>query len=46
MIGPETPVVDGVPCGVFGWRPPPGLVADLSDALDASRLAGAAGRAR
>jgi exodeoxyribonuclease V beta subunit len=46
MIGPETPVVDGVPCGVFGWRPPVGLVADLSDALDASPVAGVAGRAR
>ncbi len=22
MVGPETPVVDGVPCGVFSWRPP------------------------
>ncbi len=45
MIGPGTPAVDGVPCGVFGWRPPSGLVADLSDALDASRrLAGACRR--
>ena len=26
MCGPATPVVDGVPCGVFGWRPPSGLV--------------------
>ena len=22
MIGPDTPVVDGTPCGVFAWRPP------------------------
>jgi exodeoxyribonuclease V beta subunit len=22
MAGPATPVVDGVPCGVFSWRPP------------------------
>ena len=22
MCGPGTPVVDGVPCGVFSWRPP------------------------
>jgi exodeoxyribonuclease V beta subunit len=34
MVGPQTPVVDGAPCGVFGWRPRPGLVAALSDALD------------
>ncbi len=33
MCGPDTPVVDGVPCGVFGWRPPHGLVADLSRLL-------------
>ncbi len=34
MAGPETPVFDGTPCGIFGWRPPPGLVRALSDALD------------
>ena len=34
MSGPDTPVVDGVPCGVFAWRPPAALVAALSDALD------------
>ena len=34
MVGAETPLVDGAPCGVFGWRPPAGLVAALSDALD------------
>jgi exodeoxyribonuclease V beta subunit len=33
MIGPETPVIDHAPCGVFGWRPPAGLVRDLSDVL-------------
>jgi exodeoxyribonuclease V beta subunit len=33
MCGPETPQVDGVPCGVFGWNPPPDLVTDLSDLL-------------
>ena len=33
MCGPETPVVDGVPCGVFGWRPPAGLVPELSRLL-------------
>jgi exodeoxyribonuclease V beta subunit len=35
MTGPEGPVIDGGRCGVFGWRPPAGLVGVLSDALDA-----------
>ena len=34
MVGAETPVVDGSPCGVFGWRPPASLVQALSDLLD------------
>ncbi|MDQ6820569.1 MAG: UvrD-helicase domain-containing protein [Actinomycetota bacterium] len=34
MTGPATPVLDGTPCGVFGWRPAPGLIEALSDALD------------
>lgn len=34
MCGPDTPLVDGAPCGVFGWRPPVALVEDLSDLLD------------
>ena len=34
MSGPETPRVDGVPCGVFGWRPPAALTVALSDLLD------------
>jgi exodeoxyribonuclease V beta subunit len=34
MVGPDTPRVDGVPCGVFGWRPPAALVQALSDLLD------------
>jgi exodeoxyribonuclease V beta subunit len=34
MAGPETPRVDGVPCGVFGWRPPAPLVVELSALLD------------
>ena len=29
MCGPETPVADGMPCGVFSWAPPAGLVTDL-----------------
>ena len=34
MAGPQTPRVDGVPCGVFGWRPPASLVVGLSELLD------------
>jgi exodeoxyribonuclease V beta subunit len=34
MVGAETPVVDGTPCGVFAWQPPAALVVALSDALD------------
>jgi exodeoxyribonuclease V beta subunit len=34
MCGPETPIVDGQPCGVFAWKPPTALVIELSDALD------------
>ena len=34
MAGPATPRVAGVPCGVFGWCPPDGLVPELSDLLD------------
>ena len=30
MCGPDTPVVDGWPCGVFGWTPPPSLTVALS----------------
>ena len=36
MTGADAPVHDGAPCGVFGWRPPAGMVTALSDALDAS----------
>ncbi len=32
--GPDTPAVDGSPCGVFAWRPPGDLVRELSDVLD------------
>ena len=43
MCGPETPVVDGHPCGVFSWQPPVSLVEELSDLLDgaAPAMAGA-----
>jgi exodeoxyribonuclease V beta subunit len=34
MCGPDTPVVDGNPCGVFSWRPPAAMVVELSDLLD------------
>ncbi|GAA4880441.1 UvrD-helicase domain-containing protein [Serinicoccus chungangensis] len=34
MCGPETPVLDGMPCGVFSWRPPVALVVGVSDLLD------------
>jgi exodeoxyribonuclease V beta subunit len=34
MTGADTPVVDGVPCGVFAWRPDRVLVEELSDVLD------------
>ncbi len=33
MCGAATPVVDGVPHGVFSWSPPNALVTDLSDLL-------------
>ncbi|HJQ06515.1 MAG TPA: UvrD-helicase domain-containing protein [Nocardioides sp.] len=33
MCGPETPEVDGVPCGVFSWQPPAALVVALSERL-------------
>ena len=37
MCGPQTPVVDGRPCGVFSWQPPVALVTALSDLLDGVR---------
>jgi exodeoxyribonuclease V beta subunit len=37
MCGPETPQVDGSPCGVFAWQPPTALVESLSDLLDGVR---------
>ena len=46
MSGPATPLVDGRPCGVFGWRPPVGLITGLSDLLDGSRTADRAGGGR
>ncbi|GAB46933.1 UvrD-helicase domain-containing protein [Mobilicoccus pelagius] len=34
MCGPETPLVDGRPCGVFSWQPPAVLVEEISALLD------------
>ena len=34
MCGPETPIVDGHPCGIFAWHPPAALLDELSDLLD------------
>jgi exodeoxyribonuclease V beta subunit len=34
MAGPDTPRIDGQPCGVFAWRPAAGLVTECSDLLD------------
>ncbi|MDX6688394.1 MAG: exodeoxyribonuclease beta subunit, partial [Baekduia sp.] len=39
MTGPDTPRVDGTPCGVFAWRPPAALLPALSDVLDRGRPA-------
>jgi exodeoxyribonuclease V beta subunit len=39
MCGPETPVVDGHPAGVFSWHPPAALIEAMSDLLDAGRAA-------
>ena len=39
MCGPDTPRVGGAPCGVFAWRPPAGLVHDVSDLLDGRQVA-------
>jgi len=33
MAGPKTPRADDVPYGVFSWRPPAGLITELSDLL-------------
>jgi len=34
MTGATVPRVAGQPCGVFAWRPPADLIADLSDLFD------------
>jgi exodeoxyribonuclease V beta subunit len=35
MCGPDTPVVDGQPAGVFSWSPPAALVVAVSDLVAA-----------
>jgi len=37
MCGPDTPLTDGQPAGVFGWQPPADLVIAVSDLLDGRR---------
>jgi exodeoxyribonuclease V beta subunit len=44
MCGPETPVIDGQPCGVFTWRAPVALVEELSALLDGVRPDGVVAR--
>ncbi|OBG72903.1 exodeoxyribonuclease V subunit beta [Mycobacterium sp. E1715] len=39
MCGAATPVVGGHPSGVFSWRPPASLTAELSDLLDGRAVA-------
>jgi len=39
MCGPDTPLTDGHPAGVFSWRPPAALVVSLSDLLDGRKAA-------
>ncbi len=34
MAGPSTPTEDGLPCGVFSWRPPAAMLTELSSVLD------------
>ncbi|MFY9922412.1 MAG: exodeoxyribonuclease V subunit beta [Mycobacterium sp.] len=35
MCGPDTPVVDGHPAGVFSWQPPAALITAMSDLVGA-----------
>ncbi|CAM4026756.1 UvrD-helicase domain-containing protein [Janibacter anophelis] len=37
MAGPDTPVIDGHPTGVFSWQPPMALIEGVSDLLDGRR---------
>jgi len=37
MVGPDTPAIDGQPCGVFSWAPPTELIVGLSDLFGSGR---------
>jgi exodeoxyribonuclease V beta subunit len=37
MVGPDTPSIDGQPCGVFSWAPPAELIVGLSDLFGSGR---------
>jgi exodeoxyribonuclease V beta subunit len=37
MIGPDTPAIDGKPCGVFSWAPPAELIVGLSGLFGSGR---------
>ena len=39
MCGPQTPLTEGQPAGVFGWKPPAELVVAVSDLLDGRKAA-------
>ncbi len=39
MCGPDTPMVDGHPAGVFSWQPAAVLIEAMSDLLDEGRVA-------
>ncbi len=38
LCGPDTPSVDGQPCGVFVWRPPVALLEAVSALLDGASV--------
>jgi exodeoxyribonuclease V beta subunit len=39
MCGADTPEVDGVPCGVFTWKPPAAMIVELSELLAGQEVA-------
>lgn len=39
MCGPDTPLADGQPAGVFSWQPPAALAVELSELLDGRKVA-------
>jgi exodeoxyribonuclease V beta subunit len=43
MVGPDTPLVEGQPCGVFAWQVPAPLVLQLSALLETGELEGPEG---